>query len=185
MRFTLVYEGDLPPNGSRDEKWRIRKEFDSQLRRLWELPPLNQLDNYRDPNYKPKACYLGRSLNGIEFISPVSEKIATLVELDILMLSASIPPRIIVRGGDIDNRLKTLLDSLKAPANPQEVSLTADLPDDNRIYCLMDDDKLVTNLRVRVDRLLTAAAGQNRSLVIIDAKITAGEGLLNNLGVVV
>jgi hypothetical protein len=38
-------------------------------------------------------------------------------ELDVLLLAANLPGALIRRGGDIDNRLKTLFDALSVPAN--------------------------------------------------------------------
>ena len=186
MQFNLIYQGDLPPNGNAAVKWQIRRKFDDQIRRLWDYPPLSDIDEYRDKDYRPNDCYLGRFVQNVEFISFVSEKIATLVELDILLLSAGMGPRIVTRGGDIDNRLKTLLDALKAPGdNGQEMPLCPDVPPDGRVYCLMDDDKLVSRLNIKVDRLLTVDNYSNNAFVVINIKITAGRGLTCNMGIAI
>jgi hypothetical protein len=39
VKFTLVYEGPLPPDGKTAVKWDIRKYFSPQLKELWELHP--------------------------------------------------------------------------------------------------------------------------------------------------
>lgn len=183
MEFTLIYQGDLPPNGNSAIKWEIRNQFDVQMRNLWKAPPLSDIKDYIDPNYKPSDAYLGRKVNGIEFVSPVSEKISTLADLDITLLSAGQGQRVTVRGGDIDNRLKTLLDALRAPTSLQEIPEAPMLHNDGRVFCVLDDDKLVNKLTVKVGRLLTEADFSNLAQAVIEVRIRAARGLLANSGI--
>jgi hypothetical protein len=96
-----------------------------------------------------------RRKHGFRFAALVAESISLLAELDFLLLWPSAPGQIFTRGGDIDNRLKTLLDALKVPGEP-----TALLPgafphaDETPFYCLLEDDSLVTKVAVETDRLL-------------------------------
>ena len=183
MEFTLVYQGDLPPNGSSSVKWELRRKFDGQMRKLWECAPLNDISEYIDPNYKPSDAYLGRKVRAIEFLSPVSEKISTHADLDILLLSAGQGQRLTLRGGDIDNRIKTLLDSLQAPHSEQEIPNCAEAPDDGRVFCLLDDDKLVRKLAVRIGQLLTVPDYSDTAHAVIDVRIRASRGLMANIGI--
>jgi len=61
----------------------------------------------------------------------------------------------VTQGGDIDNRLKTLLDSLRIPQNKDELPRD-DSPRDGEdpFYCLLEDDKLITRLDITSDTLL-------------------------------
>ena len=58
--------------------------------------------------------------HGHTFAAVVSRSLGLRAELDILMLRPSSPGDL-VNKGDIDNRLKTLLDGLSAPAQPSQV----------------------------------------------------------------
>lgn len=63
------------------------------------------------------------------------------------------PPGKIYQGGDIDGRIKTLLDALAMPQHVEQV-----LESNNEItpmYCLLEDDSLVSGLAVESERLLT------------------------------
>jgi hypothetical protein len=61
----------------------------------------------------------------------------------------------VTQGGDVDNRIKTLLDALKVPndpsALPDGISLTED---EDPLFCLFEDDNLITSLAIKTDRLL-------------------------------
>jgi hypothetical protein len=56
--------------------------------------------------------------------------------------------------GDLDNRLKTLLDALSVPNQDQVIP---DPTIDDPIHCLLEDDSLVSGLEIETRRLLTAA----------------------------
>jgi hypothetical protein len=64
------------------------------------------------------------------------------------------PPGRVYQGGDLDGRIKTLLDALEMPQHVEQVldkSSTRLAP----IYCLMEEDVLVSGLTVESERLLT------------------------------
>ena len=87
--------------------------------------------------------------------------------MNVLLLAANLPGDIIRQGGDIDNRLKTLFDALSMPANAQQVPDDPDVEPDKRVFCLLEDDKLVTAVTVANDRLLTAPDGSNDVLIVL------------------
>ncbi|ART55471.1 hypothetical protein CBP35_11560 [Acidovorax carolinensis] len=65
---------------------------------------------------------------------------------------------LITDGGDIDNRLKTLLDGLRVPRGAMEGR--AELPqepDPLPFFCLLEDDSLVTKVSVESEQLLRPA----------------------------
>jgi hypothetical protein len=55
-------------------------------------------------------------------------------------------------GGDIDGRIKTLLDAL---AMPQHTELENNSTTQHPIYCLLEDDSFVSGLNIESERLLT------------------------------
>lgn len=183
MRFRLHYRGELRANSNPKHKWELRSKFHHQLKLLWKQEPLVGIGKYIDPSYKPDDCYLGIARAGRTFYPIVSEKIWTIAELDILMLRPGEPGAIAVGGGDIDNRLKTLLDSLCVP-NANDNS-TSPLPENETdVFCLLQDDKLITRLAVEADRLLDPTPGRpNEVILILKVHVLASSGRLCNLGI--
>ena len=55
-------------------------------------------------------------------------------------------------GGDLDTRIKTLLDALTIP----QVFTAEEKPEEgeNPFFCLLSDDKLITQIKITADRLL-------------------------------
>ena len=181
VRFSLVYQGDLPPSGDSQEKWRIRRDFESQLRKLWSVPPFDEIAKYKDPSYRPDAGYVGQEVGGVEFIPCISTKLQMRAELQIRFLSAAMPGGL-VRHGDIDNRLKTLLDALSIPA-PQQIPQNPETNSDGRMFCLLENDDLVTRLEVTNDRLLTVPDHSRDSMVLIDVHPVAFKVTFANIGI--
>jgi len=185
LRFTLTYRGDLPPNANTQEKWRIRRELEPQLRHLWKTPPLEGMAKYTDPNYEPNNLYVGHSMGNLEYVPLITDKLNLRAELDVFILSASLPGGLINRSGDIDNRLKTLFDALSVPANPQQVPPSPSSEPDNRVFCLLADDRLVTRVEVSNDKFLSEPENSREALVIIRVRPIAFIVNLANLGIAV
>jgi hypothetical protein len=103
----------------------------------------------------------------------VSAELDLACDLDILMLR----PEMLGKthwAGDIDNRLKTLLDSLRVP-EPQEQYGNRKGNAPERIFCLLEDDKLITRVSVETDKLLydldhPAAANEVKLLITVRIK---------------
>ena len=66
---------------------------------------------------------------------------------------------ILFEGGDLDNCLKTFFDALQVPKDASRVPNNPEAPESSQdwppIFCLMDDDKLVTKLTIESFKLLT------------------------------
>ncbi len=59
----------------------------------------------------------------------------------------------VYQSGDLDGRMKTLLDALAMPQHKEQVlGQTTKL---NPIFCLLEDDALVSGLEIESERLLT------------------------------
>ena len=77
------------------------------------------------------------------------------VELDIIFLRQQAKGKLIGEGGDIDNRLKTLFDSLRMPSKAEVQKLgDAVAQDEDPLHCLLQDDSLIHRVNVETDRLL-------------------------------
>jgi hypothetical protein len=86
-----------------------------------------------------------------KFFPLVRETFALHCGLKILFLRRE-PPGKVYQGGDMDGRIKTLLDALAMPQHREQVFPT-DAPDDP-IYCLLEDDSMISGIHVETERLL-------------------------------
>jgi hypothetical protein len=137
-----------------------------QLRELWDKDEF--LKEYRnDPVVRVQPTEPSRTIGeamiqtftrfGIKFLPLVSKQYCDLAcSLDILFLRRDDPGNLIKSGGDIDNRIKVLLDALRVPQDAEEVSGFTPTADQIPLYCLLEDDRLVTGINITTDRLLTA-----------------------------
>jgi hypothetical protein len=113
---------------------------------------------------------------GFRYVPLVRDKISLLCTLEVLFLRRDIPGKAI-EAGDLDNRIKTLIDCLRRPRNANEVPEN-DTPgvDENPFFCLLDDDKAVTGFSVETDTLLEPPSGdpredQRRAKIIVTVKL--------------
>src|SRR3989442_17286 len=88
---------------------------------------------------------------------PLSNNSGVACGLDILFLRRDQPGNLIQSGGDIDNRIKVLFDALRMPQNCDEVDGPPE-QDDNPFFCLLEDDRLIIDVKVTTDTLLTPMA---------------------------
>jgi hypothetical protein len=176
VEFRLTYEGlllatqkDAPPHQSdkrADHKHTIRQKFHPQLKRLWEItpflksgqgsgPPTFVDDNWTKPPlvYDIKSLAHQHSHYGFDFVPLVTRDLNLICGLDILFLRPDKPGGVIW-AGDIDNRLKTLLDSLKIPDANERYSDRSPSDAEKPFFVLLEDDKLITKVSFETDQLL-------------------------------
>ena len=186
MEFRLILRGELPPDkrGTVPVKHAIRREHHPQLRTLWQQHPA--LRGAFDP--KMNIRHSGRSRIeelandndrfGFRFI-PLVKKRDFACSLDILLLRRQEPYRAFDPVGDLDGRVKTLIDGLRMPQQHQEVGGYKPAPDEDPFFCLMDDDSAIFNFHVAVDRLLIPAEPnepQRDIIAIIGVRVTTFAG---------
>lgn len=173
MRFHLYYRGKLPSNGDSAVKNRIRAQIHPQLAALWKQKPLKGLaERFLDPKDEISVI---RSVEGHNFAPLITSKHHLLARLSILFLRPEEPGNLVTQGGDIDNRIKTLLDALSVPqANQLPGEHSAEI-----LHCLLEDDNLVTYLSVDVDRLLDGKSAQE-VLLVIEVDVSATSGTFKN-----
>ena len=90
----------------------------------------------------------------------------------------------LVQGGDIDNRMKTLLDTLKIPTNTDLPDKGPPLPDQDPLFCLLEDDSLITGLNVKTDRLLDPDFPPTEVILLIHVRTRPTIGTYVNLGLI-
>jgi hypothetical protein len=184
VEFTLTYRGLLRANGSSADKQQIRRKIHQQMKVLWQQLPLSDTAKYlTDPPAPQGSIALIRPLSGFRFAPLVSPDFALIAELRITFLRPEEPGSLITQGGDIDNRLKTLLDALRMPKVASELP-AGDSPqgEENPFFCLLEDDNLVTKISVNTDRLLEPVDNPSEVLLIIHIQIKGTRGIWANIG---
>lgn len=84
----------------------------------------------------------------LPLVGSVFAGIETACALDVLFLRRDGPGSLIKSGGDIDNRLKVLFDALKLPRPGEFDSTVPPAPDEDPFFCLVEDDTLITEIKV-------------------------------------
>jgi len=164
------------------EKQNIRKFFHPQLKELWNTNKLlsttkipkggRQVAIPIDANHggfsfyssskmvaseeRPLVDYVADQYPqfGYKFVPLVREKWTLACGLEILFLRRD-PPGSLWTAGDIDNRVKTLIDGLRMPKCVAELGDYKDpAADETPFFCLLEEDKSVTALTVETDTLL-------------------------------
>lgn len=205
MQFRLVYEGELKASSSGNsrvaEKHAIRKHMHLQLAELWRKHPALEFYNTNtywmnfderdqkslremawktDPNPATYKNFLAANFEicKFNFVPLVYSGLNLVCSLDILFLRREDPGNLVQSnkgGGDIDNRIKTLLDALKMPKQCSEVQSTPEAHE-TPFFCLLEDDALITRLNVTTDRLFTPIkpdGKENDVLLIINVDMRA------------
>ena len=86
-------------------------------------------------------------------------------------------PGTLLQSGDIDNRIKTLLDALRMPINVDELGgYTSPLDTEDPFFVLLDDDKNIANLSVETDAMLAPLSGKE-TIDVNDARLTISIGV--------
>jgi hypothetical protein len=178
MEFRLLYEGPLGSRNSSghvQQKHAIRKALHKQLAKLWERnePGLDYLRTaiLPDEEIVPADVIIpARSqfmIGGFQFSPLIMGGFHLTCALDVLFLRREDPSTLIVSGGDIDNRIKTLFDALRMPKNEAEIRDSPE-EDENPFFCLLEDDCLITEIKVTADQLLVPLkSGQNENDVVL------------------
>ena len=203
MKFTLTYDGELPANGSKEKIWAIRKKIHPQLTQLWAShPALKALRRHQYVSTKagywrveihhsaddqlqagqptPDSIDLCEVMvrGGREFLPLVRERTALNCGLKILFLRQQ-PPGKVYQGGDMDNRLKTLFDALAVPRHQEQV--VDDPTHEGLIYCLLEDDDLITGLNIETHQLLSQPnASVHEVKLIIEADVRTTQSRMYN-----
>jgi len=176
MRFTLFYDGDLPPNGNAAQKNDIRAALHPQIKDLWADPGLSEIKDVIDPNVTNGGQHL-TTRNGFTFASVVHRHYHLRARINIFMQRSG-PAGHLIDGGDIDNRLKTLFDALAVPANQQQIPQRWNpAPHQAPLHCLLEDDRLITSVAVDTERLLGPVPNQQRVRLTIRVHLHAAKNI--------
>ena len=91
--------------------------------------------------------------HGAWFRPLVRESFALHCGLGIVFLRRE-PPGNIYQGGDLDGRMKTLIDALAMPQHIEQVLDNNTSSEFEPIMCLLEDDSMISGLEIKSERLL-------------------------------
>jgi len=188
MEFTLHYRGPLKAasqkNKRKDHKHHLRQHFHKQLKTLWNLPQLKSSKEFlkTGPPAEGEIALL-QPLGQFQFAPLVAKQLHLVASVEVLMLRPEPEGRIFVRGGDIDNRLKTLLDALKIPNEEAALpSGASPSPDELPFYCLLEDDSLVTNIDIKTAHWLEPEVQDSEEVaLLLRIRTKATQVILGNM----
>jgi hypothetical protein len=172
------------------EKHYIRRFLHPQLRRLWHtnenlklLAAMKYFKKYSitqmeldDKSFGDGLRIIGKNWSraGYELVPLVTPEHALRCSLDILLLRPG-EDKFIFKMGDIDGQLKTLFDGLKIPDSEAETGNSPPQNDETPFFCLLQDDRLITDVHVTTDQLLLLPNHKevtaNDAFVVIDVKL--------------
>jgi hypothetical protein len=205
MEFRLVYDGPLKAtttNQSRvKDKHAIRRQLHKQLSTLYDNhPTLRSMRYYVYPegeritmSMRQAGVFMpdsGASItetmarrfaraNGFRFVPLVNKQYDLICSLDVLFLRRENPGDLLLQGGDIDNRVKTLFDALRIPEGTELPAEAVPGDGEDPMYCLLENDSLVTDLKVTTDRLLRPLRNEQESetdvMLIMSVNVKASQ----------
>lgn len=187
VKFTLHFNGVLPACTQNDprtkEKQQLREAFEPQLALLWQEEPVlakllkrndalhafrfssGKIQSHDDYAQMHEMVWLPdmekADARTTFYIPLVTRRNGLGCRLDIKFMRPGHPGGVI-NGGDLDNRLKTLLDGLRMPHRADEIKRASQRAS-QKFYCLLEDDVLITDLSVVTEQLLipeTKAKGE-------------------------
>ena len=180
-----------------DDVRRIRDQFHPQMKLLWnsnsalqrlrrtawvprdpasflgvaESPLGPDWDVDRYPRDEKDWCNLCKPIARDEkaYVPLVRESLHLSCQLNILFLRQEDPGALILQGGDLDGRIKTLFDALRMP----EPQVERQYPQaENPLYCLLESDTLISGFEVSTGRLLTAETDRSSEVhLVIEASV--------------
>jgi hypothetical protein len=187
MKFRLTYDGKLKGGKSKDAAHihEIRTEFHRQLVALSKQEPLrSHSDGIADLGIMEIDFDSQEFVtHGVRFLPIAHSKNYLLAELEILLLRPAPPGALFKDGGDIDNRLKTLIDALRMPT-PNEVQKLKLREQPDPFFCLLQDDKLVTGFKVETDTLHDPDVSEQHCRVLIQVRLWASKVTMENIGLI-
>jgi hypothetical protein len=199
VQFRLTYEGSIPAamRGHANLRQEIRKVFHKQLRQFWNYNPFFQnskpnMSIPRDPSLgtppQTRKDQLAERFSrcGYRFVPVVTDDLDIYCSLDILFLRPEAPGKVLLQG-DLDNRVKSIIDALRMPKDTQELGdYQTPGPDENPFFVLMEDDRLLTQFSVETDMLLEPTrdtADKLDSRLVIKVGITPHRSTWSNAGI--
>jgi hypothetical protein len=191
MELTLYYRGELGSNKGPNQKQGLRRAFHKQLSVLWQQDPW-QGERWRwdteDKIYQVhkdsknlENVDIKHTIGKFTFVPLISRKIFMVADINIQMLRSEPAGTVSAQSGDLDNRVKTLLDALRMPNTPQDLPKD-DIPRDNEtpFFCLLEDDALIHKFSVTTHRWLDATVSPKEVMLLISIRTSLTKLMAHN-----
>lgn len=167
--ITLIYQGALPTKANAREKQAIRAALHPQLHSFMAERSRQTSHWLGETAAQSRLEYDTRVVDGHRFVTLIKPPFSNGAEMELLILSGGTDQSPVRDLGDIDNRLKTLLDALRAPGRPEELRDYEPPAGGEPLHCLLDDDRLVTRLSIDTGRWL-GESDSRRATVLISVR---------------
>jgi len=97
---------------------------------------------------------MGKNWNraGYDLVPLVTPDLALRCIIDILLLRPAQTE--VLRRGDLDGQVRTILDALRIPDNTSETAGAEPTDDEKPLFVLLQDDRLISEVKVTSDQLL-------------------------------
>ena len=149
----------------------MRRSFHHQLAKVRKSDPFNVLDREFFTNS-------ARTIREQRFAPLYGKHVKVQIMLDLVLLTGTPERKSALSSGDLDNRLKRIIDALRMPSQADEVYEDPISPD--TCYCLMDDDSGVSSVSAKLGPFL-GSNDPEESFVFIKARGTPEAVTLENL----
>ena len=185
MELTLFYRGVLGSNRGKAEKQALRRAFHGQLREFWQQNPLNDYRHLWDPTdrlFRETESDIRRNVGPFEFVPLVNEYLYFVADLQMQLLRSEPPGSIQAQSGDLDNRVKTLLDALRMPRVVDELP-KGDTPrkEEHPFFCLLEDDALINSFSVTTHRWLDANVSRKEVILLVTVRTSVTRLMARNM----
>lgn len=179
LEFRLLYWGKVLASSNTKtrpaEKHAMRKQFHPQLKRLWETrrnlrflaesigrggevvseggrAVIPKTGSWRGFGLEKMANE--RLFNGFRFIPLVTDNQRVNCNIEVLFLRHEDTGNLIIQGGDIDGRVKTIFDALRMPKIGELSKRDKPEGSEDPFFVLLEDDKLISRVSVSAEQLL-------------------------------
>lgn len=120
-----------------------------------DVPLPAQMQEHEQESFELAIKSMGKkwAKAGYDIVPLVTSKLVLQCSIEILLLRPD-EKRFVFEQGDIDGQVKTLLDALRMPDNTDETGGASPTADEKPLFCLLEDDRLVSEVKVTSDQLL-------------------------------
>jgi len=126
----------------------MRSSFSAQLQKVWGKPPFSILKKWEDSQFAAGAPRFTRVVGGQTFVPLYGNDVGVGVSLDITLLTGLPIRKPVISAGDLDNRIKRIIDALRVPQGHGEMQ--PNLQADGRYYSLIENDDAVLSLTAQL-----------------------------------
>lgn len=184
MKFTLFYSGTIRSSNKKNVNHinEIRCGLSPQIRLLYDYEPLSGLEAKCEPGEYPEQSirtFLNVRNRSYSCLVNRGFGLACIIHFTFFESSGSLSVASDI--GDLDNKVKTLIDALRVPAE-SEVDVVRDSFIGHTVHCLLMDDSYIWEIQVERKRLLHPEFRKQRTLAQIDVEVIPRKVTIANLG---